>query len=647
MVEQDLHKVEVAGSNPAPAIKYSIFPSKARKEGRVYRINLCEGIKEQMKSNIFRNILYLTFIIIIGLVVWSLVSPTKKPAQVTISQISEDIAAGKISKITVENNSIIADLKAGGTEQTYKESSQGLKDYGITPDKVQIEIKNPDSGGIWTTLLSVLLPFLLIGGFLYFMFRQAQGGNMRAMSFGKSSARLFNPGGKKTTFNDVAGLEEPKQELYEVVEFLKSPGKFKNLGAEIPKGVLLVGPPGCGKTLLAKAVAGEAGVPFFSISASEFVEMFVGVGAARVRDLFAKAKRNSPAILFIDELDAIGRQRGAGLGGSHDEREQTLNQILVEMDGFETDTRVIVMAATNRPDVLDPALLRPGRFDRRVVIDIPDLKEREAILKIHSKNKPLASDVDFGKISRSTAGLSGADLRNVINESAILAARAGLKNISQKDIHSAIEKVVLGPERKSHLLSSKEKEISAIHESGHTVIGKLLPECDPVHKVSVVSRGMALGYTWSLPEEDKKLYSKTKFQAEIAQLLGGFVAEKQIFGQVTTGAQNDLKRATKIARDMVTVYGMSDNLGPIVLGEKEEMIFLGREISEQRNYSENKANEIDKEVKNIIFEAQKNATEILKKNKTLLKKVADKLIADETIESPELDKIFKKTSPRR
>ncbi len=594
-----------------------------------------------MKSGLFRNIFYIIVAVVIGLVIWSLLAPsTSKPQQVAISQIALDVGSGKVDKIAVDADQVTATLKSGDQEQAYKESGQGLKDYGITADKVAIDVKNPDTGSIWPTLLSVVLPFLLIGGFLYFMFRQAQGGNMRAMSFGQSRARLFAPGAKRTTFADVAGLEEPKRELYEVVEFLKSPIRFRNLGAEIPKGVLLVGPPGCGKTLLAKAVAGEAGVPFFSISASEFVEMFVGVGAARVRDLFLKAKRNSPAILFIDELDAIGRQRGSGLGGSHDEREQTLNQILVEMDGFETDTRVIVMAATNRPDVLDPALLRPGRFDRRVVIDTPDLKEREAILKIHSHGKPLSKDIDFSKIARSTAGLSGADLRNIVNEAAILAARENQKSINQNNLNLAIEKVILGPERKSHLLSSKEKEISAYHESGHAIIGVKLPECDPVHKVSVVSRGMALGYTWSLPTEDRKLYSKTKFQSDIAQLLGGFVSEKLTYGQVTTGAQNDLRRATNIARDMVTIYGMSEALGPVVLGEKEEMIFLGREFSEQRNYSEIKAAQIDSEVKKIIDEAQKLATEVLKKQKGLLKKLAEKLIKEETVEGTELDKMF-------
>ena len=566
---------------------------------------------------------------------------SEKPKDVPISEIAQGVTEGKVSEIDVNQNQVTAKLKDGSKIEATKESSATLKDYGITPDKVAINITSASGSTFWPTFLSIVLPFLLIGGFLYFMLRQAQGGNMKAMSFGQARARLFGPGGKKTSFKDVAGLVEPKQELEEVVEFLKSPAKFRALGAEIPKGVLLVGPPGTGKTLLARAVAGEAGVPFFSISASEFVEMFVGVGAARVRDLFGKAKKNAPAILFVDELDAIGRQRGTGVGGSHDEREQTLNQILVEMDGFETDTRVIVMAATNRPDVLDPALLRPGRFDRRIVIDLPDPNEREAILAIHSKGKPLAKDIDFGTISRQTPGLSGADLRNIMNEAAILAARENKKEIFQKDLSNAIEKVMLGPERKSHLMNEKEKEISAYHESGHALLGKLLPNCDPIHKVSVVSRGMALGYTWSLPVEDRKLYSVDKFKDDIAQLLGGYVAEKLTYGQVTTGAQNDLKRATGLARDMVKVYGMSDKFGPIVLGDKNELIFLGREIHEERNYSEKIAGEIDAEVSRILSEAQKKATETLRVHKALLKKIAEKLIKSETIEGPEFDKLFK------
>jgi len=593
-------------------------------------------------KNLSKNIFYLIVLVVVGLIVWSLVAPVSgvKPQQTSISQIVEQLNNDQVAKITVSGNQVVAELKDGKKIQAYKEPTAELKDYGINPEKVSIDIQNPDKGSVWPTVLSIVLPFLLIAGFLYFMLRQAQGGNMKALDFGQSRARLFSPGAKRTTFADVAGMVEAKQELYEVVEFLKSPGKFKNLGAEIPKGVLLVGPPGTGKTLLARAVAGEAGVPFFSISASEFVEMFVGVGAARVRDLFQKAKRNAPAILFVDELDAIGRQRGTGLGGSHDEREQTLNQILVEMDGFETDTRVIVMAATNRPDVLDPALLRPGRFDRRVVIDLPDLREREAILKIHTKNKPLGNDIDFTKIARQTAGLSGADLRNVMNEAAILAARENLKNIQEAQINSAIEKVILGPERKSRVLSTKEKEISAYHEAGHAIVGKILPNCDPIHKISVISRGMALGYTWSLPDEDKHLYSQAKFQDEIAQLLGGYVAEKLIYGEVTTGASSDLRRASKIARDMVTVYGMSNKLGPVVLGEKEEAVFLGRELGEHRNYSDQKASQIDDEVASLLKAGQARALEVLKKHKSLLKKIATKLVKEETIEGVEFDKMF-------
>jgi len=590
-----------------------------------------------------RNIFYTIVAIVLALIVWSFFSPAAnivKPQQTDITQIVDQIKNNNVSQIAIADNQITATLKDNKKIQAYKESSASLNDYGITPDKVNIKVQNPNTNSIWPTVLSIVLPVLLIGGFLFFMLRQAQGGNAKAMTFGQSKAKLFEPGGKKTVFTDVAGMAEAKQELFEVVEFLKSPGKFKNLGAEIPKGVLLVGPPGTGKTLLARAVAGEAGVPFFSISASEFVEMFVGVGAARVRDLFAKAKRNSPAILFIDELDAIGRQRGTGLGGSHDEREQTLNQILVEMDGFENETRVIVMAATNRPDVLDPALLRPGRFDRRVMIDLPDFLEREAILKIHSRNKPIGKDVDFTKVARHTAGLSGADLKNIMNEAAIFAARENLKTIGRAQIDESIEKVLIGPERKSRVLSTKEKEISAYHEVGHAIVGKILPNTDPIHKISVISRGMALGYTWSLADEDKHLYSEEKFNDEIAQLLGGWVAEKLIYGQVTTGAQSDLKRATKIAHDMVTVYGMSEKIGPVVLSEREETVFLGRELGGQKNHSEEKAFQIDEEIMRIIKASQKKAETVLTKNKVLLKKITAELIKKETIEGKEFESFF-------
>jgi len=594
-----------------------------------------------MKASLIRNVIFLT---VIGLLIFSFMNffAEKKDniQQTTVSDIANQVNEGKIEKIDLQDNKITAQVKGDGQLQAYKESGIGLKDYGITSDKVQIDVANPDKGSFWPTFLSIVLPFLLIGGFLFFMLRSAQGANVRALSFGKSQARVFT-GMRKVVFDDVAGLKEAKEELYEVVEFLRHPEKFRRLGAEIPKGVLLVGPTGTGKTLLAKAVAGEAGVPFFSISASEFVEMFVGVGAARVRDLFQKAKRNSPAILFIDELDAVGRQRGAGLGGSHDEREQTLNQILVEMDGFETDTRVIVMAATNRPDVLDPALLRPGRFDRRIVVDLPDKKDRAEILKIHTKGKPLDKDVSLELIAAATAGFSGADLKNLCNEAAILAARKNRSTVLQADLDEAIEKVMLGPERKSRVVSKQEKGISAYHEAGHATIGQALPNCDPVTKVSVVSRGMALGYTWSRPAEDKYLYSKSKFEDDIAQLLGGRVAEKLIFGQVTTGAQNDLKRATKIARDMVTQYGMSDKIGPVTLGEKEELVFLGRELGEHKTYSEKIASQIDDEVFQIVFQAEQRATEILKKYKAILKKLAEKLIKEETVESRELESLFK------
>ena len=594
-----------------------------------------------MKASLIRNVIFLT---VIGLLIFSFMNffAEKKDniQQTTVSDIANQVNEGKIEKIDLQDNKITAQVKGDGQLQAYKESGIGLKDYGITSDKVQIDVANPDKGSFWPTFLSIVLPFLLIGGFLFFMLRSAQGANVRALSFGKSQARVFT-GMRKVVFDDVAGLKEAKEELYEVVEFLRHPEKFRRLGAEIPKGVLLVGPTGTGKTLLAKAVAGEAGVPFFSISASEFVEMFVGVGAARVRDLFQKAKRNSPAILFIDELDAVGRQRGAGLGGSHDEREQTLNQILVEMDGFETDTRVIVMAATNRPDVLDPALLRPGRFDRRIVVDLPDKKDRAEILKIHTKGKPLDKDVSLELIAAATAGFSGADLKNLCNEAAILAARKNRSTVLQADLDEAIEKVMLGPERKSRVVSKQEKGISAYHEAGHATIGQALPNCDPVTKVSVVARGMALGYTWSRPAEDKYLYSKSKFEDDIAQLLGGRVAEKLIFRQVTTGAQNDLKRATKIARDMVTQYGMSDKIGPVTLGEKEELVFLGRELGEHKTYSEKIASQIDDEVFQIVFQAEQRAIEILKKYKAILKKLAEKLIKEETVESRELESLFK------
>ncbi|MEK7202091.1 MAG: ATP-dependent zinc metalloprotease FtsH [Patescibacteria group bacterium] len=592
------------------------------------------------RNRFSRQLFSVLTVIFVVAIVWSLfgLGKTTPTQDVAISQIVKEVGDGRVDQIIVEGNKITALTKDKIQLVAYKEASQGLKDYGITGDKVTVNIKNPDSGALWTTLLTVFLPFLLIGGLLYFMTRQARSGNNQAMSFGKTTARL-DDGKKGVTFKDVAGMKHVKQELVEVVDFLKNPAKFKALGAEIPRGVLLVGPAGVGKTLLAKAVAGEAGVPFYSISASEFVEMFVGVGASRVRDLFTKAKKTAPTVIFIDELDAVGRQRGTGLGGSHDEREQTLNQILVEMDGFDTEANVIVLAATNRPDVLDPALLRPGRFDRKVVLDMPDRPERAEILAIHSKNKPLAKDVNLEEVAKSTPGLSGADLRNVANEAAILAARDNRKKIEQKDFRNSIEKVLLGPERTSHLLKDKEKEIVAYHEAGHAIVGHLLADKDEVHKVSIISRGMALGFTLSLPKEDNKLIPKSQFEHELARLLGGRAAEELIFKEVTTGASNDLERATEIARNMVTVYGMSE-LGPIKLGEREEMVFLGREMGMHRVHSEKVAAKIDEEISRLIDIGWKTAVALLKKEIKVLHHMAKELLEKETLEDDDLRAVF-------
>lgn len=584
-------------------------------------------------------------IVFLVFIVWSLVnfSRLNSAEEVPISQLASEVEQGRVESVVVEGNKITATTKDQLALVSFKEASQGLKDYGITPDKVIIEVKNPDSGTAWTTVISILLPFLLLGAFLYFLTRQARSGSMQALSFGKTTARTYD-GRKRITFKDVAGLKHAKQELEEVVEFLKHPAKFRALGAEIPRGVLLVGPAGVGKTLLAKAVAGEAGVPFFSISASEFVEMFVGVGASRVRDLFLKAKKSAPTVIFIDELDAVGRQRGTGLGGSHDEREQTLNQILVEMDGFDTDANVIVLAATNRPDVLDPALLRPGRFDRKVSLDLPDREERTQILAIHSRNKPLDEKVNLEEIAKTTPGLSGADLRNVVNEAAILTARDNRKKIIQQDFRQAIEKIILGPERTSHLIKEKEREIVAYHEAGHAIIGHLLPELDDVHKVSIVSRGMALGFTLSLPKEDRRLVPRSRFEQEIISLLGGRAAEQLIFNEVTTGAANDLDRATSIARNMVTIFGMS-KLGPIKLGEREEMVFLGREMGLHRAHSEKLNAEIDGQIREIINGAWEKAVVILRKEIKTLHKLAKKLLELETLEDDQLREVFTSLKP--
>jgi len=569
-----------------------------------------------------------------------------KAREVPLTELINVLNQEKISRLVVEDNTLRAFSKNGVEYLSRKESGVSVFDIDAVKSQVadgtlEVDIKSKEAAGIWVNVLSSLLPFLLIFGFLWFILRQAQGASNQALSFGRSRARMLLGGEKtKVTFKDVAGATEAKQELWEVVEFLKYPSKFRNLGARIPKGVILVGPPGTGKTLLAKAVAGEAGVPFFNISGSEFVEMFVGVGAARVRDLFNRAKRNSPAIIFIDEIDAVGRQRGAGLGGSHDEREQTLNQILVEMDGFETDTNVIVMAATNRPDVLDPALLRPGRFDRRVVLDKPDINEREEILKLHTKGKPLAEDVDLRKIAAHTPGFSGADLSNLVNEAAILAARTNKKKTGQKELTQAVERVLLGPERHTGFLSEDEKKIVAYHEAGHGIVSHILPHGDPVQKISIISRGMALGYHWSMPLEEKKLHSRDKFLDEISILLGGYVAEELTFSDITTGAANDLQRANQLARKMVTEYGMSRRLGPVTFGRKEDLVFLGREIHEEKNYSERVASAIDEEVSGIITKCKKRAEEVLKKYKRELKAIAARLTQVETLEKEEFESFF-------
>ncbi|MGH2461661.1 MAG: ATP-dependent zinc metalloprotease FtsH, partial [Chloroflexota bacterium] len=520
---------------------------------------------------------------------------------------------------------------------------QVLHDAGVPQsqlNKIDVVYQKPAEFGNWLGLMVQFLPFLFLAGFLLFMMRQAQGSNNQALSFGKSRARMFMGNKPAVTFSDVAGVEEAKQELQEVVEFLKYPEKFAALGARIPHGVLLVGPPGTGKTLLARAVAGEAGVPFFSISGSEFVEMFVGVGASRVRDLFDQAKRNAPCIIFVDEIDAVGRQRGAGLGGSHDEREQTLNQILVEMDGFDSNTNVIVVAATNRPDVLDPALLRPGRFDRQVVLDRPDINGRRAILEVHMRGKPLDATVSNEVLAKQTAGFSGADLANLVNEAAILSARRNKKKIGMLEMEEAIDRVIAGPERKSRIISEKEKLVTAYHEAGHAVVARMLTNLDPLHKVSIIARGMMGGYTRLLPVEDRYLWNKSQFEETLAFALGGRVAEEIVFGEITTGAENDIERATHMARKMVTEYGMSKRIGPVAMGHKEELIFLGREIGEQKNYSEKSAEAIDEEIQGFIGTAYTRARGLLTEHREVLDRLAQRLMRDETIEGAELEECF-------
>jgi cell division protease FtsH len=589
------------------------------------------------------------------LLLYILIQPTT-PTSKAYSIFESDVQSGRVTKIIRDGTTLTVTMTNGDSYTVESDSplngewdmiTTWLKSANIAPAQwPSYEVKKPADTGWITLLITTMLPVLVIVFFIVFFMRQAQGTNNQALSFGKSRARMFLGNKTVVTFADVAGVDEAKTDLQEVVEFLKYPEKFNTLGARIPRGVLLVGPPGTGKTLLARAVAGEAGVPFFSISGSEFVEMFVGVGASRVRDLFDQAKRNSPCIVFVDEIDAVGRQRGAGLGGSHDEREQTLNQILVEMDGFDTNTNVIVIAATNRPDVLDPALLRPGRFDRQVILDRPDLRGRVAILKVHTKGKPLDKTVDVENLARQSPGFSGADIANLVNEAAILAARRNRKVIGMPEFNEALERIVAGPERRSRIISDAEKRIIAIHEGGHAVVQRVLPKCDPVNKVTIISRGMALGYTMALPVEDRYLQSKTEFEDKIAGLLGGNAAERLIFGDTTTGASNDIEKATDLARRMVTEWGMSEKLGPLAFGKRDEMIFLGREIGEQRNYSDEVAKLIDEEIRVLVDAGYSRATSVLTEHKERLLALADKLIAEESVEADEFEKFFSDLPPK-
>jgi len=603
-------------------------------------------------KNLFKNfgILIVVFILII-ILFSSFTDIGASDDRVGIETFINQVNNEEVKSIVVDGPKMTVVLKDDTKQIVKKELGESLselfKNYGVSPEKsikINIEVKeNEGTGYFLSTILPFLLPFLLIGVFIYFMMRGVQGANSKAMMFGQSGAKEFVKDTKdKISFKDVAGVKEAKEELKEVVEFLRHPKKFQDLGAKIPRGVLLLGSPGTGKTLIARAVAGEAGVPFFHISGSEFVEMFVGVGASRVRDLFKKAKKNAPCIVFIDEIDAVGRRRGAGLGGSHDEREQTLNQILVEMDGFDPTANVIVIAATNRPDVLDPALLRPGRFDRQVVLDNPDIADREAILKIHAKKKPLGKEVELRQIAERTPGFSGADLANLLNEGAILAARSNKKIIENEDLFEAIEKVMLGPERKSRVITKKEKEITAYHEAGHALVAHFLPHTDPVHKISIIGRGQAGGYTLKLPTEDKHMHTKTEYVEELSVLLAGLITEKEKFNEVTTGATSDLRRATSIARKLITDFGMSDSLGLRTFGQKEEMIFLGREIHEQKDYSEKIAEKIDDEISRFIKKAEERAREIIKDRKNELEKIVALLLKQETIEKKEFEKLLGK-----
>lgn len=603
-----------------------------------------------MKTNWSRNAFLYLLILIAGVVVYFNVPwTTQTPEQITLSQLANSIQRERVDSIIVRGDEVRVMLKESQSplitrRETDVPITQTLRSLGVEPQQlgaVDITYEAPGNGSNWLALLINLLPLVFIAGLFFILFRQTQGSNNQALSFGKSRARLFTGNRPTITFDDIAGADESKQELQEVVEFLKEPQKFAALGARIPKGVLLVGPPGTGKTLMAKAVSGEAGVPFFSISGSEFVEMFVGVGASRVRDLFEQAKRNSPCIIFIDEIDAVGRYRGTGLGGSHDEREQTLNQILVEMDGFGTDTNVILIAATNRPDILDPALLRPGRFDRRVTMDRPDIQGRRAILNVHVKGKPMAPDVDLERIGRQTPGFVGADLENVVNEAAILAARRNKRAIGMAELQEAVERIGLGgPERRSRLITPADKKVLAYHEAGHAVIARLCENADPLQKITIVPRGQAGGYIWQVAEHDRVLASRSYYLDNITVALGGRTAEELVFEHQSTGASGDIQQLTKMVRAMVTKYGMSEKMGPLQFGQQEELVFLGRELAEQRDYSEEVAEQIDSEVHRIVNDACQRARQLLSANLHKLHAIAQALMEQETLNHDEFEAIF-------
>ena len=602
-----------------------------------------------MSSRWMRNsFIYLLIIVAVLAIFFNIFSaPLGGDSEIPISQVISMAAKGRVDSIVVKGDKLTVITTVGDTVTSRKEAGASvveiLERSGVDPVASNVDVTVKGSSGL-SSLFGVLinfLPLIFFGAILLFMMRQAQGSTNQTFSFGRSRARMFVGNSPAVSFSDVAGVDEAKEELQEIVEFLKYPERFLSLGARIPRGLLLMGPPGTGKTLLARAVAGEAGVPFFSISGSEFVEMFVGVGASRVRDLFDQAKRNAPCIVFVDEIDAVGRHRGAGLGGGHDEREQTLNQILVEMDGFDTNTNIILIAATNRPDILDPALLRPGRFDRRVTLDSPDIKGRTEILKVHVKGKPLAEDVDFETVAKQTIGFSGADLANLVNESAILAARRNKTETSAAEFAESIDRVVAGPERRSRVISQREKELTAYHEAGHALVAHLLPHADRPFKVTIVARGATGGHTRYLPEEDRRLWTKNQFEDMLAAALGGRVAEEVIFDEMTTGASNDLEQATNIARTMVTRYGMSEKLGPRTFGKREELVFLGREISEQRDYSDSVAQTIDEEVHGIIDTGYVTAKRLITANKSKLTRLAKYLLSHETAEVETLQELFK------